>query len=94
MATDQQVALTRPHKIPSTSSHISKAARQVVPAFLQKLYEYVYLDSISLPIFQVFKFLFRRMVNDPNNGELIRWSETGDSFFGQLDRNSLVLSLI
>ncbi|KAF9543186.1 hypothetical protein CPC08DRAFT_649972, partial [Agrocybe pediades] len=41
-------------------SGISKAARQVVPAFLQKLYE---------------------MVNDPNNAELIRWSEAGDSFF-------------
>ncbi|PPQ91364.1 hypothetical protein CVT25_004131 [Psilocybe cyanescens] len=46
--------------MPAPSNHISKAARQVVPAFLQKLYE---------------------MVNDPNNAELIRWSEAGDSFF-------------
>ncbi|KAF8967322.1 hypothetical protein BDZ97DRAFT_1804489 [Flammula alnicola] len=60
MASDHQVALTRPHRMPSPSTHISKAARQVVPAFLQKLYE---------------------MVNDPNNAELIRWSEAGDSFF-------------
>ncbi|KAF9053405.1 hypothetical protein BJ165DRAFT_1447381 [Panaeolus papilionaceus] len=59
MASDQQVALTRT-RIPQSSSHISKAARQVVPAFLQKLYE---------------------MVNDPNNAELIRWSDAGDSFF-------------
>ncbi|PPQ64820.1 hypothetical protein CVT26_002652 [Gymnopilus dilepis] len=60
MASDNQVALTRTHRMPAPSSHISKAARQVVPAFLQKLYE---------------------MVNDPNNAELIRWSEAGDSFF-------------
>ncbi|KAF9473855.1 hypothetical protein BDN70DRAFT_899429 [Pholiota conissans] len=46
--------------MPTPSTHISKAARQVVPAFLQKLYE---------------------MVNDPNNAELIRWSDAGDSFF-------------
>ncbi|KDR69299.1 hypothetical protein GALMADRAFT_77741 [Galerina marginata CBS 339.88] len=46
--------------MPAPSTHISKAARQVVPAFLQKLYE---------------------MVNDPNNAELIRWSDAGDSFF-------------
>ncbi|PPR01825.1 hypothetical protein CVT24_001793 [Panaeolus cyanescens] len=59
MASDHQVALTR-NRIPQSSSHISKAARQVVPAFLQKLYE---------------------MVNDPNNAELIRWSDAGDSFF-------------
>jgi hypothetical protein len=58
MATDQQVALKRSHRIPSTSSHISKAARQVVPAFLQKLYEYVCFRSIHCPIFQVFKFFF------------------------------------
>ncbi|KAF8147566.1 hypothetical protein B0H34DRAFT_739175 [Crassisporium funariophilum] len=60
MASEHQVALTRSHRMPVPSSHISKAARQVVPAFLQKLYE---------------------MVNDPNNQELIRWSEAGDSFF-------------
>ena len=41
MATDQQVALTRSNRMPAQSSHISKAARQVVPAFLQKLYECV-----------------------------------------------------
>ncbi|KAI5990536.1 hypothetical protein F5J12DRAFT_474887 [Pisolithus orientalis] len=44
----------------SSSSHLNKPARQLVPAFLQKLYE---------------------MVNDPADHDLIRWSDTGDSFF-------------
>lgn len=66
MATDHQVALSRSsHRLSHVSStptnHVSKQTRQVVPAFLQKLYE---------------------MVNDPKNGDLIRWSDTGDSFFG------------
>ncbi|KAF9242068.1 hypothetical protein BU15DRAFT_44428 [Melanogaster broomeanus] len=43
-----------------SSSHLNKPARQLVPAFLQKLYE---------------------MVNDPADQDLIRWSDTGDSFF-------------
>ncbi|KAL0946376.1 hypothetical protein HGRIS_012606 [Hohenbuehelia grisea] len=38
MATDSQVALTRARR---GSTHLSKATRQVVPAFLQKLYEMV-----------------------------------------------------
>ena len=41
MSLDQQVALARPDPIRSESSHLSRAARQVVPPFLQKLYEYV-----------------------------------------------------
>lgn len=40
MSVEQQVALARPAK-PGESSHLSKAARQVVPPFLQKLYEQV-----------------------------------------------------
>ncbi|KAG0707827.1 hypothetical protein DFH29DRAFT_1053508 [Suillus ampliporus] len=44
----------------ASSSHLNKPARQLVPAFLQKLYE---------------------MVNDPSDHDLIRWSDTGDSFF-------------
>ncbi|KAI6043325.1 hypothetical protein EDC04DRAFT_2890961 [Pisolithus marmoratus] len=44
----------------TSSSHLNKPARQLVPAFLQKLYE---------------------MVNDPADHHLIRWSDTGDSFF-------------
>ncbi|KAF8634518.1 hypothetical protein AX15_000850 [Amanita polypyramis BW_CC] len=62
MASDQQVALARTHhRLPPTgSSHVSKQTRQIVPAFLQKLYE---------------------MVNDPNNADLIRWSDAGESFF-------------
>lgn len=55
---DQQVAISR---IPrGDAAQLSRSARQVVPPFLQKLYE---------------------IVNDPNNDELIRWSENGDSFF-------------
>ena len=41
MSLDQQVALARPDPIRSESSHLSRAARQVVPTFLQKLYECV-----------------------------------------------------
>ena len=37
-ATDQQVALSRPNRVAATT-HMSKTARQIVPAFLQKLYE-------------------------------------------------------
>ncbi|KAK7693945.1 hypothetical protein QCA50_003519 [Cerrena zonata] len=55
---DQQLALAR--ATTGQSTHLSKAARQVVPPFLQKLYE---------------------IVNDPKNDELIRWSESGDSFY-------------
>ncbi|KAI0056426.1 hypothetical protein BV25DRAFT_1790424, partial [Artomyces pyxidatus] len=57
MASENQ-ALTRSYR--SGPANLSKTARQVVPQFLQKLYE---------------------MVNDPNNNDLIRWSESGDSFF-------------
>ena len=39
MTSEHQVALARAHRMPSQSTHISKATRQVVPAFLQKLYE-------------------------------------------------------
>ena len=64
MASDHQVAISRSHLRlpPAAASHASKQSRQVVPAFLQKLYE---------------------MVNDPRNADLIRWSDAGDSFFGQ-----------
>ncbi|KIJ59699.1 hypothetical protein HYDPIDRAFT_32921 [Hydnomerulius pinastri MD-312] len=58
MATDQQMSLTVAPR--GGSSHLNKPARQLVPAFLQKLYE---------------------MVNDPADHDLIRWSDTGDSFF-------------
>ncbi|KAF6763713.1 transcription factor Hsf1 [Ephemerocybe angulata] len=59
MASDHQMAVARTARsLPP--GQISKSTRQVVPAFLQKLYE---------------------MVNDPKNSELIRWSDTGDSFF-------------
>ncbi|EAU80641.1 transcription factor Hsf1 [Coprinopsis cinerea okayama7 len=59
MATDSQMTVARAGKsLPPAP--LSKATRQVVPAFLQKLYE---------------------MVNDPKNSDLIRWSDTGDSFF-------------
>lgn len=37
-ATDQQMALSRPNRVAATT-HMSKTARQIVPAFLQKLYE-------------------------------------------------------
>ncbi|KAF8122802.1 hypothetical protein EV363DRAFT_1230315 [Boletus edulis] len=56
--TDQQISLTVVPR--GSSSHLSRPARQCVPAFLQKLYE---------------------MFNDPANQDLIRWSDTGDSFF-------------
>ncbi|KAF8548585.1 hypothetical protein OG21DRAFT_1471079 [Imleria badia] len=56
--TDQQISLTVAPR--GSSSHLNRPARQLVPAFLQKLYE---------------------MVNDPADQDLIRWSDTGDSFF-------------
>ncbi|KAG1831857.1 hypothetical protein EV424DRAFT_1313769 [Suillus variegatus] len=58
MSTDQQMHLAVAPR--ASSSHLNKPARQLVPAFLQKLYE---------------------MVNDPSDHDLIRWSDTGDSFF-------------
>ncbi|KIK79049.1 hypothetical protein PAXRUDRAFT_162335 [Paxillus rubicundulus Ve08.2h10] len=56
--TTEQMSLTVAPR--GSSSHLNKPARQLVPAFLQKLYE---------------------MVNDPADQDLIRWSDTGDSFF-------------
>jgi len=38
MASDQQVALAGPRR--GVSNQLNKTTRQVVPAFLQKLYEY------------------------------------------------------
>ncbi|KAG2063407.1 hypothetical protein BDR04DRAFT_1111567 [Suillus decipiens] len=58
MSTDQQMYLAVAPR--ASSSHLNRPARQLVPAFLQKLYE---------------------MVNDPSDHDLIRWSDTGDSFF-------------
>ncbi|KAG2150647.1 uncharacterized protein EDB93DRAFT_1249657 [Suillus bovinus] len=58
MSTDQQMHLAVAPR--ASSSHLNRPARQLVPAFLQKLYE---------------------MVNDPSDHDLIRWSDTGDSFF-------------
>ncbi|KAG1756846.1 uncharacterized protein EDB91DRAFT_1262399 [Suillus paluster] len=58
MSTDQQMFLAVAPR--ASSSHLNRPARQLVPAFLQKLYE---------------------MVNDPSDHDLIRWSDTGDSFF-------------
>ena len=40
MTSEHQVALARAHRMPAPSNHISRATRQVVPAFLQKLYEF------------------------------------------------------
>ena len=40
MTSEHQVALARAHRMPAPSNHMSRAARQVVPAFLQKLYEF------------------------------------------------------
>lgn len=39
MTSEHQVALARARRMPAPSNHISKTTRQVVPAFLQKLYE-------------------------------------------------------
>ena len=77
MSLEHQVALARTTR--GESSHLSKAARQVVPPFLQKLYEcadFTLTEVLGLT-FSVF-----RIVNDPRNNELIRWSENGDSFYG------------
>ncbi|KAH9945785.1 uncharacterized protein BXZ73DRAFT_37829 [Epithele typhae] len=59
MSLDTQVALRPPRP---ESAHFSRAARQIVPPFLQKLYE---------------------IVNDPANESLIKWSDNGDSFYGE-----------
>ena len=88
MTSEHQVALARGHRMPVPSNHISRAARQVVPAFLQKLYELRTLFGCFnaygklTGYFVSFIFKKNRMVNDPSNVELIRWSDAGDSFFG------------
>ncbi|KAG9308399.1 hypothetical protein JVU11DRAFT_11887 [Chiua virens] len=68
--TDQQMSLTVAAR--GSSSHLNRPAKQFVPAFLQKLYEYVYATDL---------IFIKRMVNDPADQDLIRWSDTGDSFF-------------
>ncbi|KAH8117395.1 hypothetical protein DFH11DRAFT_1007948 [Phellopilus nigrolimitatus] len=57
-AEKRQVALSRMTR--GTLGALSKATRQAVPPFLQKLYE---------------------MVSDSATDSLIRWSDSGDSFF-------------
>lgn len=47
MSLDTQVALARPNR--GESSHLSRAARQVVPPFLQKLYESVPFPGLRCP---------------------------------------------
>ncbi|KAI5124561.1 hypothetical protein M0805_003083 [Coniferiporia weirii] len=58
MSSDNQVALSRMTR--AMPGALSKATRQAVPPFLQKLYE---------------------MVSDSATDSLIRWSDSGDSFF-------------
>lgn len=67
-------ALTRAYR---TAPVLSKATRQMVPPFVQKLYEFV---SLFLAKFTSQSSL--RLVNAPSTDELIRWSDIGDSFFG------------
>lgn len=76
MSADQQLAIARPPR--GESTHLSRAAAKVVPPFLQKLYECVPRHVYRWPA------LTRspRIVNDPQNDELIRWSDSGDSFYG------------
>jgi hypothetical protein len=78
MSADQQLALARAPR--GESTHLSRTAAKVVPPFLQKLYEYVIiLEYFS---FQAKLPPLPRIVNDPKNDELIRWSDSGDSFYG------------
>lgn len=67
-------ALTRAYR---TAPVLSKTTRQMVPPFVQKLYEFV-----SLLIARFTSQYSLRLVNAPSTDELIRWSDTGDSFFG------------
>ena len=48
MSLDTQVALARP-PLRGESTHLSRAARQVVPPFLQKLYECVIFHGVLDP---------------------------------------------
>jgi hypothetical protein len=67
-------ALTRAYR---TTPVLSKTTRQMVPPFVQKLYELV---PLYLVVFTSYPPL--RLVNAPSTDELIRWADTGDSFFG------------
>ena len=68
-------ALTRTYR---AAPALSKTTRQMVPPFVQKLYEFVPLYLVRLTSQPLL-----RLVNAPSTDELIRWSDTGDSFFGE-----------
>jgi hypothetical protein len=74
MASSQQVALTQ-H--PSDFiTNIPVTAQQAVPAFLQKLYTTLRTCGFGLiPLY---------LNSDITNNSLIKWSEAGDSLFGNL----------
>ena len=78
MAPDTQVALSQIAR--TTPGSLSKMTRQVVPPFLQKLYEYV--PSMRPVLRRALTSNLSRMVNEPSTDDLIRWSENGDSFYG------------
>lgn len=75
---DNQVALSRPTG--GSPPRLSKEARKVVPAFLQKLYQWVAF-AIS-HILNICIDVTPRILNDEENSNVIRWSEEGDSFTG------------
>jgi hypothetical protein len=58
---------------------------QGVAQFPQKIYEFsAHLSYAYCLLLLTLLIISPRMVNDPANEGLIRWSETGDSFFGTL----------
>lgn len=80
VSSEQQMSLAVTSR--TNGSHLNKPTRQNVPAFLQKLYEYAcgIISAVYNPGLII--FLCIRMVNHPADHDLIRWSDTGDSFFG------------
>src|SRR6266404_4928776 len=76
-STSESHALTRTYR--ASTPVLSKTTRQMVPPFVQKLYEFV---SVNSSIFSDLCLIPFRLVNAPSSDELIRWSDTGDSFYG------------
>ncbi len=85
MAADNQFQLSVIQ--PTQPAPLTKTARQVVPQFLQKLYEYVVL--VRVEAFEAPSACMRtdtfapRMVSNTSTNHLIKWSDAGDSFIGE-----------
>ena len=77
MSQPSQVALAGSSALVNPQSTTPKSQHNI-PRFLLKLYESVVFLYVCLSITDR---LLRRILSDPTNENLIKWSDAGDSFY-------------